>query len=83
MIGTAGDESERDRVFAESEARIRDEYQQYLEGELVRLQSVIDESDAAFRSLVDAFDEKERYIDSLPSVRAKRWILGRIPHGET
>ncbi len=56
---------------------------EYLEGELARLQSVIDESDAAFRSLVDAFDEKERYIDSLPSVRAKRWILGRLPHGET
>jgi GT2 family glycosyltransferase len=83
MTGTTGDVSERDRLFAESEARIRDEYLQYLEGELVRLQSVIEESDAAFQSLVDAFDEKERYVDSLPSVRAKRWILGRIPHGET
>ena len=56
---------------------------QYLERELARLQSVIDESDAAFGSLVDAFDEKERYIDSLPSVRAKRWILGRLPHRGT
>ena len=42
------------------------------------MQSVLDESDAAFRSLVAAFDEKERYIDSLPSVRAKRWILGKF-----
>jgi GT2 family glycosyltransferase len=25
--------------------------------------------------------EKERYIDSLPSVRAKKWIVGRLPKG--
>jgi GT2 family glycosyltransferase len=76
----APDAPRRDHVFAESEARIRDEYLEYLEGELSRLQSVLDESDAAFRNLVDAFDEKERYIDSLLSVRAKKWIVGRIPH---
>jgi GT2 family glycosyltransferase len=27
--------------------------------------------------------EKERYIDSLPSVRAKKWISDRLPSGET
>ena len=74
------DVSERDRVFAEAETRLRGEYLEYLESELARLQSVMDESNAAFGSLVDAFDEKERYIESLPSVRAKRWILGRLPH---
>ena len=74
------DVSERDRVFAEAETRLRGEYLEYLESELARLESVMDESNAAFGSLVDAFDEKERYIESLPSVRAKRWILGRLPH---
>jgi GT2 family glycosyltransferase len=83
MTGAPGDASQRDRAFADSEARIRDEYLEYLERELARLESVIDESDAAFGSLVDAFDEKERYIESLPSVRAKRWILGRLPHRGT
>ena len=83
VSGSRGGMSQRDRDFAEAEARIRDEYLEYLERELARLQSVIDESDAAFGSLVDAFDEKERYIDSLPSVRTKRWILGRLPHRGT
>ena len=27
--------------------------------------------------------EKERYVDSLPSVRAKKWIAGRLPNGES
>lgn len=73
-----GDASQRDRHFAEAEARIRAEYLEYLERELARLHSVMEESDAAFGRLVDAFDEKERYIESLPSVRAKKWILGRV-----
>ena len=77
--GAAADASRPDRDFAESGSRLRDEYLEYLERELSRLQSVLDESDAAFKSLVDAFDEKERYIDSLLSVRAKKWIVGRIP----
>ena len=81
--GAADDMSRPDRDFTESEARIRDEYIEYLEREMSRLQSVLDESDAAFRNLVDAFDEKERYIDSLFSVRAKKWILGRFPHRGT
>ena len=68
-----------DGDFVAAEARIQDEYIAYLEGEMSRLQSVIDESDVAFGSLVDAFDEKERFIDSLFSVRAKKWILGRLP----
>jgi hypothetical protein len=29
--------------------------------------------------LVEAFDQKERYIDSLLSVRVKKWIVGRLP----
>jgi GT2 family glycosyltransferase len=82
-VSMTGDVAQRDRDFAESGARIRDEYLEYLEGELARLQSVLDESDAAFGSLVEAFDEKDRYINSLPSVRAKRWILGRLPHRGT
>ena len=78
--GAAADPPQSDRDFSESEARLRDEYIEYLEREVSRLLSVIDETDAAFGSLVDAFDEKERYIESLPSVRAKRWILGRRPN---
>ena len=81
--GAADDMSRPDRDFTESEARIRDEYIEYLELEMSRLESVLDESDAAFRNLVDAFDEKERYIDSLFSVRVKKWILGRFPHRGT
>jgi GT2 family glycosyltransferase len=73
------DVAQRDRVFAESEVRIRDEYLEFLERELVRLEAVLEESDAAFRSLVEAFDEKERYIESLRSVKAKKWVLGRLP----
>jgi GT2 family glycosyltransferase len=78
--GAPDELSRHDRGFAESDVRVRIEYTEYLEGEMSRLESVLDESDAAFRKLVDAFDEKERYIDSLLSVRAKRWILGRLPH---
>jgi GT2 family glycosyltransferase len=73
-----GDASGRDSFFAECAARIRDEYREYLESELARLQGVLDEYDADFRTLVQAFDEKERYIASLRSVRAKKWILGRL-----
>jgi hypothetical protein len=68
-----------DRWFFAAEEHIRDEYRAYLEDELARLQSVIRETDVAFHALVEAFDEKERYIDSLLSVRAKKWIVGRLP----
>lgn len=68
-----------DGDYVAAEARIRDDYIAYLEEELGRLQSVMDESDVAFERLVDAFDEKERYIDSLLSVRAKKWISGHVP----
>ena len=61
-----------DDYFVAAEARIQDEYIAYLESEISWLQSVMDESDVAFGSLVEAFDEKERYIDSLLSVRT-RW----------
>ena len=68
-----------DGYFVAAEARLRDEYIAYLESELSRLQSVMHESDIAFRSLAEAFDEKERYIDSLLSVKAKKWILSHMP----
>ena len=68
-----------DGDFVAAEARMQGEYIAYLESEVSRLESVIDESDVAFRSLVDAFDEKERFINSLLSVRVKKWILGRLP----
>jgi GT2 family glycosyltransferase len=34
-------------------------------------------------SLEASLAEKERYIDSLPSVRAKKWIVDRLPKGES
>ena len=74
------DASQRDLKFAEADLRIRDEYREYLECELARLQAVIEETDVAFRRLVASFDEKEHYIDSLLSVRVKKWIRGRRPN---
>ncbi len=82
-VPITGGVSQRDRDYAEAAARIRNEYLLYLERELARLQSVLDESDAAFGDLVDAFDDKERYIESLPSVRVKKWVHGRLRHGGT
>ncbi len=74
------DASRRDLEFADANARILNEYRAYLENELARLEAVIDETDAAFSRLVASFDEKERYIDSLLSVRVKKWMVSRIPH---
>jgi GT2 family glycosyltransferase len=84
---TPDDPSQRDLEFAEADARILNEYREYLENwlahlesELARQEAVIDETGAAFRTLAAAFDEKERYIDSLLSVRVKKWIVGRVPN---
>jgi GT2 family glycosyltransferase len=79
MTSATHDAWRPDGDYVAAEARIRDEYIAYLEDEMARLESVIDESDVAFERLVDAFDEKERYINSLLSVRAKKWIFGRLP----
>ena len=69
------DDSRRDAKFAEAYATIRREYCDFLECELARTHA---EFDAAFGELVEAFDQKERYIDSLPSVRVKKWIVGLL-----
>jgi GT2 family glycosyltransferase len=66
----------RDATFAEAYAEIRREYCEFLERELARTRA---EFDAALGELVEAFDQKERYIDSLLSVRVKKWIVGRLP----
>lgn len=78
MTAAAKNVAGPDGDFVAAEARIQDEYIAYLESEVSRLQSVVHESDVAFGTLVDAFDEKERYVDSLLSVRAKKWILGHL-----
>lgn len=77
---TTDEDPRRDLKFVEADARVRREYAESLERELAHLRHVLDETDAAFSRLVESFDEKERYIDSLPSVRAKKWIAGRLPN---
>jgi GT2 family glycosyltransferase len=77
---TNDDDATRDAKFAEQYVRIRREYCEFLECELARNRA---EFDTAFGELVEAFDEKERYIDSLPSVRVKKWIVGLLPNRES
>ena len=72
-----------DLKFAEADAAVQREYAQSLEDELSHLRGVLAETDAAFDNLVSSFDEKERYIDSLLSVRVKKWMFGRIPNRKT
>jgi GT2 family glycosyltransferase len=71
------DDAGRDAQFAEQYVFIRREYCEFLECELARNRA---EFDAAFGQLVRAFDEKERYIDSLLSVRVKKWIVDLLPN---
>jgi transcription termination factor NusB len=78
VAATTDDASRRDLKFAEADVKIREEFREYLEYELARTQAALDETDAAFRRLVESFDDKERYIDSLLSVRVKKWIVGRL-----
>ncbi len=77
---TNDDDSRRDATLAEAYATIRREYCEFLECELARTHA---EFDAAFGELVEAFDEKERYIDSLLSVRVKKWIVGLLQNRES
>jgi hypothetical protein len=77
---TNDDDARRDAKFAEQYARIRAEYCEFLEHELARNRA---EFDTAFGELVESFDEKERYIDSLPSVRIKKWIVALLPNRES
>jgi hypothetical protein len=74
------DASGDDFNFVEADARIRREYCVFLERELARTHA---EYEHALSKLVDAFDEKERYIDSRLSVRVKKWIVGRLPTRES
>ena len=80
MAATTDDASRRDLKFVEADARIRREYCDFLEYELARTRAEFDDT---LRKLVESFDEKERYIDSLLSVRVKKWILGRLPNRES
>ena len=64
--------------FAEADATIRREYCEFLEYELRTPHSTPTIRRRLRASLVEAFDEKERYIDSLLSVRVKKWIVGRL-----
>ena len=75
---TTDDDFRRALEFAEADVRVRREYAESLESEIRHLRAVADETDAAFQRLVESFDEKERYIDSLLSVRVKKWIAGRL-----
>ena len=70
--------------YAEAERRVRLEYCEYLESELVRTRAALDKTDVHLRRTVENLEEvgaslnaRERYIDSLPSVRAKKWITSR------
>lgn len=73
------DPARRDLAYALADATVRREYAESLEREVAHLRAVAAESDAAFERLEEAFGDKERYIDSLPSVRLKRWVSDRLP----
>ena len=77
QVLTTDDAAPPEVAYVEAGVRIRDEYREFLEQELARTQADLEETNAAFRRLVTSFDEKERYIDSLLSVRVKKWILSR------
>ena len=76
-LAATSDDPGRDAKFADEYVKIREEYCEFLECELARSRT---EFETAFGELVEAFDEKERYIDSLPLVRVKKWIVGILPN---
>lgn len=43
----------------------------------------LEKTDADFRRVMDALQERDRYIDALPSVRVKKWVVGRLPKHES
>ena len=82
------DASRRDLKFGEADARVRREYCEYLEYELARTRAALDKTDADLRTHLDtalqkleevgaSLAERQRYIDSLPSVRVKKWVVAR------
>jgi GT2 family glycosyltransferase len=80
------DGSRRDLKFAEADAGVRREYAEYLEYELARTRAALDKTDDHLRATLRTLEEvgaslveRERYIDSLPSVRVKKWIVSRHP----
>jgi hypothetical protein len=84
----------RDLKFVEAEAGILREYSEFLESELARtravLEAALDESNAHLSQTVQRLEEvgaslteRERYIDSLASVRAKKWVVGHLPNRES
>jgi GT2 family glycosyltransferase len=88
------DEVQRDRKYAEADAGVRRDYTEYLEFELARTRAALDETDVSLRRTAQALEEsvlktkesmeslaeRQRYIDSLSSVKAKKWILSRRPN---
>ncbi len=60
---------------------------EYLEYELARTRAALDKTDDHLRATLRTLEEvgaslveRERYIDSLPSVRVKKWIVSRHPN---
>jgi GT2 family glycosyltransferase len=73
-----------DLPYAEADLRVRREYCEYLESELVRTQAALDKTDIHLRKTVENLEEvgasliaRERYINALLSVRMKKWIAGQ------
>jgi GT2 family glycosyltransferase len=73
-----------DLPYAEADRQVQREYREYLENELSRTRAALDKTDVHLRQTVDdlervgeSLDARERYIDSLPSVRFKKWLVSR------
>ena len=73
-----------DLPYAEADRQVQREYREYLEYELSRTRAALDKTDVHLRRTVedlervgDSLDARERYIDSLPSVRFKKWLVSR------
>ena len=63
-----------------------DQTQAALEQTDAHLRTTVQSLHEALTSLEDVrvlLDEKERYIDSLPSVRVKKWIVDRNPSSKS
>lgn len=79
-----------DRSYVEADISVRREYVDYLEFELARTREALDETDVHLRRTLETLEHvgasleaRERYIDSLPSVRVKKWIATRYARRTT
>lgn len=90
LAAATDDPSRRDLAFAQASAEVRREYSDFLEYELSRTRAALDKTQVAlerttadFRKAWQALEARERYIDALPSVRAKKWVVGRLSKRES